>query len=534
MSGKGKRKRGSSGANIKKKNKVDTTSQTCVFSTFGVGLPGRNDSGTQVGDLERRTAQPYSGKRNAQWLRHVSNVLFAKARQHNGGEQEVQIMHINDRLIVSTNDNASIEGLLSEVQSPTAANVSLADYLSFAPGGDPRAKEMAGKLSTRMRKEKLPTGERGVADLLRGQKDTKLPDAFATVDLTRWEKDQLGRLTGDGDKDKIILLKSPAAHAEQKLIRLLVAADDEDEDLKGIRIDIMGKKRPCQGCLRALQIAKDFGFDVQFDENPGFLWKNSCDSVDALCKYLAKKKRKTRDDRSVGDYLTSLAAPATSFVSTCKYDMRDDQGANTDSDTDEDEAPEAKARRVQAEAETTWKAMEAAHAAAAAAKTGQDIVTDPNAPEPTLEEEALAAEATAKQAEAFAKAAAARLAEVQTGHRKLLSGLSEASDAASYVGAAIGKASEKLRYAREHSDTDMAQEATNEGAAAQLAEAATLAAKARVEAILVEANKMLAEVQDAADKTKTGAETAKKTAEAARKEADEAAKMDVDSTANVS
>jgi hypothetical protein len=313
-------------------------------------LPARNDSGVVFGTERLRAMRTYLNDRDAQTLRHVSNVLYQKILTSVKDEQEVQTMVMNGRLVISANEPRSMAWLANDVQ--TNGKIKLADYVSFgAVGQSARTTEVSRKLGARMRGAPVK-GEPGEAlTLLQTSANADISDVFVHVKVSRWASDQSDLLTNPKYKGKAIIFEAPAAHAEQKIVRMLIAAMSGQADIAKFPASIWGKKRPCQGCLKALQICKDAGFNIRFDPYPGLLWKGSCDSIDAVCEFLAKNDVRFPRNQSVVDYLLNLKPTEDSHITISKYGGGKDQGAATDSESEIDdyEAEAAKAERRGAE-----------------------------------------------------------------------------------------------------------------------------------------------------------------------------------------
>ncbi|WNV87993.1 hypothetical protein [Umezawaea sp. Da 62-37] len=244
----------------------------------------------------------YADDRVAQLLRHLSTALFEAVRQ-DVEEQEVQCMYVEGGpLVVCANQAASIgaiaakraEALVPEVPtgSPSERRVEkLAGVLAEKDkrygrivkslSGDPRALEVFVELVEALRDFKA-----NPVDLLRITANT-LVDVIGTREMCLLDSTGIG-----------------CPHAEQSLVAALVFSGH-----KG-RTHIRGKKRPCWTCYLTLLLAREAGFDIEFNPRPGNAWTST--TTEGL---LVVAKALGHDWQSFNDFLAEKA-PAEAYESS--------------------------------------------------------------------------------------------------------------------------------------------------------------------------------------------------------------------------
>ncbi|MFJ9112599.1 DUF4157 domain-containing protein [Streptomyces sp. NPDC102283] len=286
-------------------------------------------------------ARTFQGERPEQTMRHIAirlltGVQHLRAITPNDkkppAEAEFQGMLINDRIVLSSNINASIdllEALHGQNATPFRDMLGMETPLTgLAASGHKEAplinkrrraaragigrvlktplddeayeaddeRPSAGKAPEPARNatgEVLVRATRPSAD--EGKAAPKEKFAVAEVDLANTEMDEGLRqlLTSDEHKNMIILIKtandivtgdnSVMIHAEQKLIAALKAARITPSDIKTGNFLVRGTKRPCLACGALLRHVSDnlFGGRLSVNRNSGAYFMNALRAVEA-------------------------------------------------------------------------------------------------------------------------------------------------------------------------------------------------------------------------------------------------------------
>lgn len=240
-------------------------------------------------------ARSYRNERNRQLLKHLSVQLFHYVRTQLGmtSEQEIQAMHVNDRIVIAANDEATLTAFYNDLarkateyaeeQEEFEDNLAnqLATYddapvhplesiLTEPQATDQRTVEHAQKL-------------RGVLDLNRLFLNESNTEALDTLRGITWTEEFVGRIDATSEADcklkltnpaylnKILVLKGvPSLHAEQKLVVALWRSGVKSP------VVIQGKKRPCAACDASLTFARQkLRLNITFNPNPGGYWSTS-------------------------------------------------------------------------------------------------------------------------------------------------------------------------------------------------------------------------------------------------------------------
>lgn len=228
-------------------------------------------------------------------LKHLSVQLFHYVRTQLGmtGEQEIQAMHVNDRIVIAANDEATLTAFYNDlaqkaqdyvreqqqfdidlanqqVTDDDAPEHPLRSILTEPQATDQRTSEHAEKL-------------RGVFDYNRIFQTETDTEALDTLRNIAWTDQFVERIDANNAADcklkltnlayihKILVLKGvPALHAEQKLIVALWRSGVKSP------VAIQGKKRPCAACDASLSFAREkLRLKISFNPNPGGYWATS-------------------------------------------------------------------------------------------------------------------------------------------------------------------------------------------------------------------------------------------------------------------
>ena len=324
----------------------------------GASGTGVNTKGTPLGTTQQRAKRPYTRQRNQQVLRQLSQKLYNAVKSSVGSEQEVELMFVNDRLVISANLPASIDLIKAHMET---GDPTLEEFLQKEGSADDRRitafnLKLAKRMSRRPQDDDPDKDQQARAFLTR-LKDAKTSELIKVVDfdisaVTHADLDSSPCMTGDAFKDKVVLLRltggtQPAKadggvtlHAEQGLIQLALLADKDRDIVKKNKLTICGGKRPCQGCLTALKLMRDLGYEVEFNERPGMYWSTSCETVERLLMYVHNHKMTFQNGMTAAEYFEAMkakaSAPPDSHVTLNKYTSAEDQGFNTDSDSEVD------------------------------------------------------------------------------------------------------------------------------------------------------------------------------------------------------
>jgi hypothetical protein len=191
-------------------------------------------------------ARSFYGRRDAQVLRHLSAQLFWYVRNKlgQGGEQEVQAMAVNNRILIAANNDSSVEALAVDLAKGGKGH--LRKLLSQQQENDERSRGNAKKLSKLFEGKRKFPGFEGVESLIA----IAANDAFGKVDVSDQSGCTEAILSPTHSQKLILIVGSGDLHAEQKLVLALYQA-------KRAGATIYGKKRPCATCAATLRFAND-------------------------------------------------------------------------------------------------------------------------------------------------------------------------------------------------------------------------------------------------------------------------------------
>lgn len=210
-------------------------------------------------------------------LHRFAFVLFAYAKTFETSEQEIQCMHIGDKLLITANLGTSVAALYKRFIKTSSEKI--ADILGSFSG--PQFEETDVYQSQALRKR-----EGVFDDISRFQQlaEQAVQLLSANVDL----KGCAALLTQSGPK--IIFLNPGACHAEQNFV--LVLAGLRNPNL-GATV-IAGKKRPCASCRLTLAMFREFWLNtVEFNPLGGTHFDTADDGVYKLIEVGLKQGKFT-------------------------------------------------------------------------------------------------------------------------------------------------------------------------------------------------------------------------------------------------
>ncbi|NPC70042.1 hypothetical protein HPP05_09835 [Corallococcus exiguus] len=217
-------------------------------------------------------AASFSGRRDIQVLRHLSVQFFHYIRNtlNMKGEQEVQAMLVNDRIVIAANLDDSINALFKALrQDDTGGPPSNAvqNLLQSVQNPDDKraegaAKKLGGLFSGTRSLSNIPT-----AMNVLGNDNERL---LQRLDYSN-AADCAAKIVGAAHHGRLIFVNAggDSIHAEQKLLLALLRSGTS----KSTVATIYGKKRPCAGCYLTLLFAEErLGLKIEFNRHPGGFW----------------------------------------------------------------------------------------------------------------------------------------------------------------------------------------------------------------------------------------------------------------------
>jgi hypothetical protein len=298
---------------IKKKKKMATSPRAGKFTKVGLDRKFKAVTlSTPITFVGRWTptvkisgVRSFTNDRDAQVLRHLSAQLFWYVRNelNQKGEQEVQAMAVNGRILVAANDDESMRKLEESLKSGGKGH--LKKILEKQQEKDERSRTNALKLSRLFEgKRKFDTKAwSGVSDLIA----IVANDAFHLVDISD-EKGCIDALTNSNYNQKLILtVGGGELHAEQKLIVALYQA-------KQTGGTVFGKKRPCTACAATFKFANDkLNLKILHNHHHGGYWSTSNPGLHLLVGLAIQRKAVT--DKEANLWLEDLVKETQSYQS---------------------------------------------------------------------------------------------------------------------------------------------------------------------------------------------------------------------------
>ncbi|MGL5828741.1 MAG: hypothetical protein ACRC0L_04125, partial [Angustibacter sp.] len=284
------------------------------LSESGINYTAKNRGGRATEEVNYRYPRSYSNTttdsmaRTGQSLRHLSLLLFEVGQQErishrnvipSGDEDyEMQSMIVENRLVVATNSDVTIDLIAASVKGSKATLMRL---LQECPPSRYRGMEGIEDSERRSRAvAKIGLSLNGmresnpVIDVLRSS------GRVENVDVSQNSREELhGLLTGPRHRNAIVLLRTGAAsraHAEQKLMILIARSGLRPGEIGG-DFAIHGRFRPCLGCLLPLDhLGRTHG--LHHNHNPGLAYRVSFETVVRHLPHTARDP-----DGKVQDYI---------------------------------------------------------------------------------------------------------------------------------------------------------------------------------------------------------------------------------------
>ena len=314
------------------------------------GATRHTSSGKWTARVTARPKHSYSSARIAQVLRHLSTAIYHFVKSKVSAEQEVQAMYVNNRLLIGSNDAASMAAL-SGLKGTELAAI-LAEGKTFGTGN--RAQRVATKL------QQLLSGSR-IADLTftnESERDQvkaiadiiKSVVADPTKAMVRTSISQAASwITDKEHANQLILVDSmDKAHAEQNLILAYVRSGSDEE------AHVYGKKRPCVGCYMTFRFAQErLGKqNLTYNANPGGFWgpaltglwqtmlEDTTLTVEAVDEFVTNNLPAATNVTGSEDVETTFDATASRQGVRSDYDSDSSSESESEEDEEEDEVEE--------------------------------------------------------------------------------------------------------------------------------------------------------------------------------------------------
>ena len=277
----------------------------------------------------------FENQRIRQVLRHISTAVFYYVREKiDKGEQEVEALYVNDRLLLSSNTMRNMGSLgKSPIDSQTIFDMLLTT--TFINSDDVRALKDIKKLrklvgGQRVNTLKMSNEERQALQQIATMIREAIRDPANCFIYCSSIKNAAGSITASGCAHKIIIVEGDReGHAEQNLI--LAYAQSGTKKLG----HVYGKKRPCTGCYMTFRYAVDvMGLNLSYNQRPGGYWDTTVPILFDLIDEHNQKLKNVHD--FVSNYLPTTtyrtALPGTT-LDTVK-DSSDFKNEVTDHDSE--------------------------------------------------------------------------------------------------------------------------------------------------------------------------------------------------------
>jgi hypothetical protein len=245
---------------------------------------GRNDSGVSFGVPVLRGPRSYSGEEVEQFMRHLSVFFWNYARDVLlSDDQEVETMFVNDRVVVSSNKPSTMTDLFDMLLEEDTL---LDAFLTALDIEDKRSRRTVERFQEEMTS---PDQTSDLQAMVQGLGAEEIKNSIKKARVRR--AGNAGRiLTDPAYEEKLIFIEGLDAHAEQKLLILLV----QSGLAKTTETYVRGKKRPCFGCWLCLRYVRDaLGYTgLNFNDRPGKAWLGALDELLTFVKLGLKFKVK--------------------------------------------------------------------------------------------------------------------------------------------------------------------------------------------------------------------------------------------------
>ncbi|WPB80628.1 hypothetical protein KYC5002_15985 [Archangium violaceum] len=256
-------------------------------------------SGFWSKDIVLRGAQDFRERRHAQVLRWLSAQIFwfVKIGLCQDKEDEVQSMHVNDRIVVAANKDGSLEELVSYLRDAVKSELQRAKKRKSSNSSP--INPLFSLLQETYKKDDRSQGNTqhfmrvfeglellgdDAVSVLMGIL-TREGSFFGTLDISNKESCREA-FDDESNEGKILFVTGGGngMHAEQKLVLGLYLSKH-----RGLAY-VYGKKRPCAGCSLVLRYARErMGLDIQFNPNPGGYWAPSLTGLDRIVSMRIKR-----------------------------------------------------------------------------------------------------------------------------------------------------------------------------------------------------------------------------------------------------
>lgn len=279
--------------------KLGTAAINDEYEAQGYAKVGSNQKGLWVDDIVDRTTRSFEGERDAQIMRHVATAFYELAKRRVASEQEVQAMLVNGRLLLGSNEAASMRptpaqlvGLLNP-QGLSERSRRVVRKLKSAIGGgriDRHRLDVVRQLKARALAELDDNGgdEAAAEDALRIDDEyVGLLDELASWDVAQEIADSIAAGLENGTAFVQCDIGQAAAFIDDNqyagAVAMVSGLDKVHAELNLVLAygmsgqppgaKVYGKKRPCMACFLTLQYASEkLSYGLTYNEHPGGLY----------------------------------------------------------------------------------------------------------------------------------------------------------------------------------------------------------------------------------------------------------------------
>lgn len=219
-------------------------------------------------EIAIRDKRNYGDSRIEQVLGEIAIQLYFAVKEEKETPTEVEAMYAGGSLFLSANGNAATQKLYDILMLKSDTDLRELMAKTYGRGVDKKVTErVGGKL-------------KGLYDDTRQISQAKevlkcLGNQVCHIDLRDEDAEFLSSLALNGGGMTFVVFGQEARHAEVKLVKVLENAGWKDE------ATIQGKKRPCYTCAAYMRHRKGEGYEIQFSDHPGKVWKDEYERSEA-------------------------------------------------------------------------------------------------------------------------------------------------------------------------------------------------------------------------------------------------------------
>jgi hypothetical protein len=238
-------------------------------------------------------------------------------------------MYVNDRLVISSNKPSTITDLFKELLEEDTL---LDAFLTVLDVEDKRSRRTVERFQEEVMS---PDQTSGLQAMVQGLGIDKIKDSIKKARVKRAGK--FGQILTDPTYDqKLIFIEGLDAHAEQKLLMILVQSTLP----KTTPVYVRGKKRPCFGCWLCLRFVRDaLGYSgLNFNDRPGKAWVAPVDELVTFATLGLGLKVDKAELVKWGNDMIALhqQKKIKTHISKSYIDKTEDPGHDSESDDDLD------------------------------------------------------------------------------------------------------------------------------------------------------------------------------------------------------